>query len=362
VRRFTVTQLGDDHFFISFLRTGTFKPGDRENAMAHIEDTNCKLAAALVKQGSSVTLFACGISTSADSPYKIAVFRKNEETGFIALSVHASKGKPHPVYKSSKLDPDLTPYLFSISPVQTGDEIVITYNDQRFSMPAKVVERQLTNNEALLLHSAEGLRNMNVLYPEGSVAPVRANLYAMSPTPRGLAIHVTAGEGKAQQFVNGWGSSGIGAHFIIDRDGFITQCVALTLRGEAQGGPDGDPNRHWLSVEFVVKMNNAGTDGYFRGVQLLAGRRLFIDLQKKFGFNNGLAAPFLGDQKQFADASAAMAAPLGVTGVKTRAEAVLSSGLSCHRWLGPGHACPGLVGINIMPSLLGKGPLNDLEF
>ena len=28
---------------------------------------------------------------------------------------------------------------------------------------------------------------------------------------------------------------------------------------------------------------------------------------------------------------------LGVTGANSRADAVKSSGLSCHRWLGPGH-------------------------
>jgi len=95
-------------------------------------------------------------------------------------------------------------------------------------------------------------------------------------------------------------------------------------------------------------MNNEGTDGYFEGLQILSGRKLFRDLQQRFNFNNGLAAPLLNDQKSFADVSKQLCDELKVTGTKTRADAVKSSGLSCHRWLGPGHACPGIIGLQMM--------------
>ena len=162
-----------------------------------------------------------------------------------------------------------------------------------------------------------------------------------------------------------WGTSGVNAHFIIERSGDIAQCMALTLRAEAQGGPGtvGDPNADWLSVELVCAMNNAGTDGYFTGAQIQSARQLFFDLSVKYGFDRNIASPMVGDQANYAAISKELVEQYSLTPAKNYAEAQKSEGLSCHRWLNKGHACPGLIGLGTTPVFAGLvDSAADLEF
>ena len=215
----------------------------------------------------------------------------------------------------------------------------------------------------LLLQSADPIvRASNVYNPgaanafETKIVPVPINGSPAATSFRGLAIHVTAGEGSAANIVKSvWGSSGIAAHFVVERNGTIVQCVALTLRAEAQGGKGtvGDPNANWLSVEIVTAMNNEGTSGFFTGSQIIATRQLFTDLAKQFNFPKCIAAPLINDQANFQAISRDIADTYGLTGASSWAEAQKSTGLSCHRWLNKGHACPGLVGLRTMPMFAG---------
>jgi hypothetical protein len=229
----------------------------------------------------------------------------------------------------------------------------------------------MKRNEALLASSDPAIRAVN-LYACRSAAfrvrtvPVPVNGNLGSTRRRGLAIHVTAGEGTAETVVNRvWGTSGVNAHFVIERNGDIAQCMALTLRGEAQGGPGtvGDPNADWLSVELVCAMNNAGTDGYFTGAQISAARQLFFDLSNMYGFQRGLASPLVNDQTDYAAISKALVAQYNLTPARDYGEAQDSEGLSCHRWLNKGHACPGLIGLRMMPVFAGLVDSSaDFEF
>jgi hypothetical protein len=227
-------------------------------------------------------------------------------------------------------------------------------------------------NELLLTSTDPVVQDANV-YRCGApgafstrIVPVPINGNPAATSYRGLAIHVTAGEGSAENIVKGtWGSSGIAAHFIIERSGAIVQTVALTLRGEAQGGPGtvGDPNADWLSVELVTEMNNMGTSGYFTSKQIAAANRLFVDLAAKYHFPPVLASPLINDQAEYQAISRSLVARYGLTGANTWADAQKSTGLSCHRWLNKGHACPGLIGLHMMPHFAGlETSGNDLEF
>jgi hypothetical protein len=228
------------------------------------------------------------------------------------------------------------------------------------------------HNELLLTSTDPVVQDANVYicgapgaFPTRIVpVPINGNPSALSY--RGLAIHVTAGEGTAENIVKGtWGSSGVAAHFIIERSGAIVQTVALTLRAEAQGGRGtvGDPNADWLSVELVTAMNNAGTNGYFTSNQISAANRLFIDLAAKYNFPAVLASPLINDQADYQAISRSLVARFDLTGANTWAEAQKSTGLSCHRWLNKGHACPGLIGLQMMPNFAGLSTSGaDLEF
>ncbi len=253
--------------------------------------------------------------------------------------------------------------IVQLSGVSDGDEVYgMTRSGQRYttavsiaSAPAPGVKR----NPWLLQSSPKLIRDENVYAGANRIVPVNIDSRPIASRVRGLAIHVTAGEGNAEQVVkNTWKTTGVAAHFIIERSGAIVQCMALSLTGEAQGGP-GDPNPHWLSMEFVCAMNNWGTDGYITGSQIRSCNRLLLDMSKRFSFPPRLASPFIQDEGDYGKLARALAKANGVAGSNTREEAGRSTGLSCHRWLGPGHACPGLVGLRVMPDILNTARIVD---
>jgi N-acetylmuramoyl-L-alanine amidase len=81
---------------------------------------------------------------------------------------------------------------------------------------------------------------------------------------------------------------GVSAHFIIDKDGTIYQCLPLSVRGRHAVG------MNWISIgiEFVQE-GQSGKDGHWMDRQILArtaqanaGLRLVRYLQARFGIKN----------------------------------------------------------------------------
>jgi hypothetical protein len=331
--------------------------------MAHIEDLSKKPANTLAMNGDSVSFFACGIGDTDHSHYTIVRLDDNDNP---VDTILASTGTLLQSYKKSLLDPDLVPYFFTISGVHGGDKIVIRYDGANFSEPAFVIDAATMKNQWLMQHAPEDVKRANLLYASGDIEPLSINGEGpMHPSPHGLALHVTAGETDAKAQVRTWGRSGVGAHFIIERSGRIVQCVALSLAVGAQGDrgkTPGNANAHWFSVEVVCQMNDAGTDGHFVSIQLTSCRQLFRDLQTRYGFKNGLAAPLVNDDGEFGRIARILAARYDLTGVTSREDAGKSLGLSCHRWLGLGHTCPGLLGLKNLPVVLGDDAVHGDEF
>lgn len=326
--------------------------------MAHFEDTNCRPTRTVVRNGTSVSFFACGITNDDDGPYEIERTTTVDDQDFV-YKIAPSTGKVHPTYKRSNVDRDCLVFLFTFYDVRLGDRFGILYNGQQWSEPIHVVDGGIPRNVWQLKHAPDEVRQKALFDSSTPIEAVPINSRPAAPKFRGLAIHVTAGEQGAAAIVkNTWKSTGVAAHFVIERKGRLVQCMSLMLTAEAQGGP-GDPNPQWISVEFVCGMNNGGTNGYIDGDQIVTCSRLFKTLAVRFGFPPQLARPLINDQTGYSDISKALAAKFGVAGANSRAEAQASFGLSCHRWLGPGHACPGLIGLRIMPDILDVSRIKD---
>jgi N-acetylmuramoyl-L-alanine amidase len=113
--------------------------------------------------------------------------------------------------------------------------------------------------------------------------------------PKAIVLHHTAGATWQSAWYTFNGNAaynsekpGVSAHFIIDKDGTIYQCVPLTLRARHAIGM----NWKSIGIEFVQEARS-GKDGHWmdrqilgRDKQITAGLRLVRWLKARFGIKN----------------------------------------------------------------------------
>ncbi len=158
----------------------------------------------------------------------------------------------------------------------------------------------------------------------------------------GLSVHTT-GNGKGTKvtsdvnLVSGrclstWNKNGASAHFAITGTGTVAQFVPCNRTANAQHSPG---NESWLSVE----VDNDGTSPML-DAQLEALKALFSWVQVRYQTPAALATGYLPPGNTHFDK---ITKDICTTTTTNVAEAIASSGLSCHWWLdkNKGHACPG---------------------
>jgi len=178
---------------------------------------------------------------------------------------------------------------------------------------------------------------------------------------RGLAVHITAGAGKADGFANTFEAANASTHFVIDRDGDIAQYVAASIKAQAQGPGNG----HFLSVEMVGAGNNTGACQQMTGSQLATARKLWAWIQGQYpGIPDRLAWVYSGNTKPLVPALNALYRDIAKKFVDlgysngdsdTIRTCIDSWGLSCHYWLDTfPKACPGIGIMGQLPQILGR--------
>jgi hypothetical protein len=177
----------------------------------------------------------------------------------------------------------------------------------------------------------------------------------------GLAVHITAGSGKAAGGKANFEARNASTHFIIDRSGAICQYVACSIMAHAQG--PGNP--HFLSVEMVGSASGASCQS-LTDAQIGTGRALWGWVRSAYpGVPNKLARAFKGkkdggimgygaDKLYNQMAEKLGDSPLGSGTADSIAECINSMGLSCHWWLdNTVKSCPGIGIMGQLPQILG---------
>ena len=108
----------------------------------------------------------------------------------------------------------------------------------------------------------------------------------------GVVFHTTNASKGAQtieRFVADWNNAQAqSAHFIIDRDGVIGQCRALT---DVAWHMNGD-SIHYIGVELISSFENKSIKG-ITSAQISSASRLIVDLANYFSFPIKMIASYL---------------------------------------------------------------------
>ncbi|NNM73089.1 N-acetylmuramoyl-L-alanine amidase [Enterovirga aerilata] len=210
------------------------------------------------------------------------------------------------------------------------------------------------------------------VYPGAKLVPLKAGFgnYMHSPNMvgvNGLAVHITAGPGKADGFTGNFHTRKVSTHFVIDREGMTAQYVAASLQSQAQG--PGNPN--FLSVEMVgsqdlkkIQYTEAMTTK-----QLDALTKLWAWVFITFPAPQWqLAGIYTGHKRNkqglgmghgldslYPDIGADFASRYPCAGAQSSINSCINTvGLSCHWWLDTAlKSCPGVPMFTQLPQVLG---------
>lgn len=144
---------------------------------------------------------------------------------------------------------------------------------------------------------------INTVAPKSVVAPANAAGYAPTngkfaftdqsatygstwnfgemKTPKNLVIHHTAGRGDTAGVINTFKQRGFPAHYVIDRQGNITQVLGGTQKGQhVKVNKSGIVNSNSWGVEVIAK-----DDSDILPVQIEAAKQLATQLKNTYGFD-----------------------------------------------------------------------------